>query len=53
MDVVVTPSSRNRVWDLRDRLGRNLGMITQAPGGKDFAIHPEPDCVLTEVKPGP
>ena len=54
MDVVVTPSlSRKRTWDLRDRLGRNLGMITQASGGKDFAIHPEPDCVLTEVRAGP
>ncbi len=54
VDVVVTPSnSREGIWDLRDRLGRNLGMITQASGGKDFAIHPEPDCVLTEVRLGP
>ena len=53
MDVVVTPSTRKGTWDLRDRLGRNLGMITQGSGGKRFVIEPEADCVLAEVSLGP
>ena len=54
MDVVVTPSlSRKGTWDLRDRLGRSLGTITQASGKKDFMIQPELNCVLTDVRLGP
>jgi hypothetical protein len=40
----VTPSeARKGVWDLRDRLGRNLGIITQAGDGRNFVIHPHAD----------
>ena len=54
MDVVVTPSlSRKGTWDLRDRLGRSLGTITQTSGKKDFVIQPELNSLLTDVRLGP
>ena len=52
MDVVVTPSAtRKGVWDLSDRLGRNLGVLTQAAPDAAFALHPEPSSSLANVSP--
>jgi hypothetical protein len=54
VDVVVKPSiSRKGTWDLHDRLGRNLGTITQALGSERFVIEPEPESVLANARLGP
>ena len=47
MDVILTPiAPQGEAWSLKDRLGRNLGVVRK---GKGFEISPEPASKLEGI----
>ena len=47
MDVLVNQGEGAKVWHLRDRLGRDLGLISWLPQG--YVIRPVPGTTLSAV----
>ena len=47
MDVLVNQAQGAKVWQLRDRLGRDLGLISSLPRG--YVIRPVPGTTLSAV----
>ena len=47
MDVLVSRGQGAKVWQLRDRLGRDLGLISWLPQG--YFIRPVPGTTLSAV----
>ena len=49
MDITVMPRADNKVWDLRDLLGRSMGHVSEDDTGK-FTVYPDGHAAETMAK---